>query len=258
MKTSGAVVPTKDMRGEHENRPNTLSADQEQSVRNHIEAIPKYQSHYSRANNMNETYLNCDMSIAGLYKEYYVPWCQQQNIEPVKESAYRKIFCSEYNIGFKLPKSAHLKVWLYNLGVHDSTAGQGYMYLWIENQAKRGADEVASVIFKFLKSKSEVDHPIIYTNNCPGQNKNWLLMAFGLQLVEEKRFKTITHRFLVSGHTHLPSDRDFALIEKRHRKYAPEIYSPEGWHKIIKDANSKNSFNVTVMKQNNFFSFDPI
>lgn len=30
---------------------------------------------------------------------------EQQNIVPVKESAYRKIFCTEYNIGFKLPKS---------------------------------------------------------------------------------------------------------------------------------------------------------
>lgn len=339
MKTTGALVPKKDARGKHEKRSNALSAEQKQSVRNHIDAIPKYQSHYSRANNINKTYFNCDMSIASLYKNYYVPWCQQQNIVPVKDSAYRKIFCTEYNIGFKLPKSDTCKicdesnikidiaksnnddvevqglttslnlhrtrakamqdllkfetersknttnvnvisfdlqqampipklttgpafycrkVWLYNLGVHDCTAGQGHMFLWTENQAKRGADEVASVLFKFLKDKEDVDHLIVFTDNCPGQNKNWLLMAFWLQLVKEKRFTTITHHFLVTGHTHLPSDRDFALIEKRHRKYAPEVYSPEGWHKIIKDANSKNPFKVTVMEQEDFFSFAPV
>lgn len=83
-------------------------------------------------------------------------------------------------------------------------------------------------------------------------------MAFWLQLVKEKMFKTITHHFLISGHTHLPSDKDFALIEKRHRKYAPEVYSPENWHKIIKDANSKNPFKVTFMKQDDFLSFQPV
>ncbi|CAH2002700.1 unnamed protein product [Acanthoscelides obtectus] len=255
----------------------------------------------------------------------------------VKQSAYRKIFCTEYNIGFKLPKSDTCKicdeskikldivksnnddkeeqrlttsltlhqnrakamrnllkletdrsksttnvcvisfdlqqampipklttgpafycrkVWLYNLGVHDCTAEQGHMFLWTENQAKRGADEVASVLFKFLKDKKDVDHLVVFTDNCPGQNKNWQLMAFWLQLVKEKWFKTITHHFLVTGHTHLPSDRDFALIEKRHRKYAPEVYSPEGWHKIIKDANNKNPFKVTVMQQEDFLKFE--
>lgn len=239
----------------------------------------------------------------------YVPWCQEHNIVPVRESACRKLFCTEYNIGFKLPKpdtcktcneiniklytarsnkdyleverlttfiNLHRnrakamqdllkvetersqnsinvcvisfdlqqalpipklttgpafycrKVWLYNLGVHSCTTGQGHMYLWTENQAKPGADEVALVLFKFHYSKKEVDKLIIFTDNCAGQNKNWFLMAFWLQLVKEKKFKTITHHFLVSGHTHLPPDRDFALIEKRHRKYAPEIYSPEG------------------------------
>lgn len=339
MKTTGAVVPIKDRRGKHTSRPNALSADQKQSVRNHIDAVPKYQSHYSRANNINKMYLNCDMSMASLYKDYYIPWCQQQNIIPVKQSAYRKIFCTEYNIGFKLPKSDTCKicdesnikldiaksnkddieeqrlttslnlhkirakamqdflkletersknttnvcvisfdlqqampipklttgpafycrkVWLYNLGVHDCTAERGHMFLWTENQAKRGADEVASVLLKFLKEKTDVDHLVIFTDNCPGQNKNWLLMAFWLQLVKEKWFKTITHHFLVTGHTHLPSDRDFALIEKRQRKYAPEIYSPEGWHKIIKDANHRNPFKVTVMQQEDFFSFEPV
>ena len=45
------------------------------------------------------------MTISSLYSDYYLPWCIQQNIEPVLEHTYRKIFCSEYNIGFKLPKS---------------------------------------------------------------------------------------------------------------------------------------------------------
>lgn len=83
-KIQRAQTAGKDKRGKHNNRANQLSEDQKQSVRDHIRMIPKYQSHYSRID---------------------VPWCQEQRINVVKESAYRKIFCTEFNIGFKLPKS---------------------------------------------------------------------------------------------------------------------------------------------------------
>ncbi|CAH0564506.1 unnamed protein product [Brassicogethes aeneus] len=342
MKAQGSSVPEPYRRGKHANRPLKLTDEQKQSVRRHIDLIPKYQSHYSRADNMAKMYLNCDMTIAHLYKKFYVPWCEEQNIVPVKEYAYRKIFCTEYNIGFKLPKSDTCKtcdetsikletairnnddeqrtilsttlnlhksrakamqdllksekelsrlkgskklvisfdlqqampipklttgpafycrkIWLYNLGIHDCTAEQGYMYLWSEDKAKRGADEIASVLLKFLNNleNNNVEDLVVFTDNCPEQNKNWLLTSLWLQLVKENRFKSITHHFLISGHTHLPSDRDFALIEKRHRKYAPVIYSPEGWYSVVREANSKSPFIVTVMEPDDFFNFDPI
>lgn len=34
------------------------------------------------------------MTISGLYTEHYVSWCETQNILPVKENAYRIIFCT--------------------------------------------------------------------------------------------------------------------------------------------------------------------
>lgn len=96
---------------------------------------------------------------------------------------------------------------MYNLGIHDCTEGKGYMFLWTEDTAKRGSDEVASILLKFLSTKTDIDDLIIFTDNCPGQNKDWLLIALWLQLINENKFKTITHHFLVSGHTHLASDR---------------------------------------------------
>ena len=182
------------------------------------------------------------MTISSLYSDYYLPWCIQQNIEPVLEHTYRKMFCSEYNIGFKLTKSDTCKIkkeperivandqelirlqnelrlhnakalamqkklkletavskknnrklvitfdlqkalplpklttgpafycrkiWRYNLGIHDCTAGKGHMVLWTENIAKRGSDEVASILLKYLSKITEVDDLIIFTDNCP-------------------------------------------------------------------------------------------
>ncbi|CAH1098818.1 unnamed protein product [Psylliodes chrysocephalus] len=69
-----------------------------------IKAFPKYVSHYSRKNNPNRVYLDHDVFISSLYKDFYLDWCKDKNITPVKEDMYRRIFCNEYNIGFKLPK----------------------------------------------------------------------------------------------------------------------------------------------------------
>lgn len=55
MKSRGVVVPSLDGRGKHKNRPNRLTDEQVQSVKSHIILIPKYQSHYSRSNNINKT-----------------------------------------------------------------------------------------------------------------------------------------------------------------------------------------------------------
>lgn len=105
MRVGGAMVPKPDMRGKHNTRPNKYSDELIYSVKTHIESIPKYQSHYSRAKNIDKLYLNCDITITGLYTDFYMPWCRKQNISPVKDSAYRKIFFTQNNIGFKLPKS---------------------------------------------------------------------------------------------------------------------------------------------------------
>ncbi|KAK5648287.1 hypothetical protein RI129_003179 [Pyrocoelia pectoralis] len=101
----GNTIPTCDGRGKHHNRKNRLPDDMLKSVHDHINAIPKYTSHYSRKHNPNRLYIDHDLSISSLYKKYYKPWCEDQGFLPVKEDAYRRIFCNHYNIGFKLPKS---------------------------------------------------------------------------------------------------------------------------------------------------------
>lgn len=103
-KIKGDQIPGKDQRGKHENRINRLSEEQKKNVRDHIQMIPKYQSHYSRADKLQRAYLNCHMTIAEWYKEFYIPWRKKQSFDAVKKCSYRKILCTEFNIGFKLPK----------------------------------------------------------------------------------------------------------------------------------------------------------
>lgn len=58
------------------------------------------------------------------------------------------------------------------------------------------------------------------------------------------------------AHTHLPSDRDFAAIEKYKRKYMKVAYVPEDWHTAVRKSRRVKPFQVTVIKQEDIYSFE--
>nr|CAH7762462.1 unnamed protein product [Callosobruchus chinensis] len=119
------------------------------------------------------------------------------------------------------------KAWVYNLGIHDCVNDKGYMYMWCENTGKRGSDEIASILFKHFKERGRLPRNlIIYTDNCGGQNKNWVLISLWKQLVTEGVFESIEHRFLLVGHTHRP-----------------------------KEVKKTNPFEVTIIKREDLLSF---
>lgn len=106
----------------------------------------------------------------------------------------------------------------YNFGIHVGDIGKGYMFLWHEGVSGRGANEVASCLLHLLnKGLTYKRNLIIWSDNCAGQNKNKIILFTLIFLVSNGVFDSIEQRFLVSGHSFMPCDRDFALIEKRKR-----------------------------------------
>ena len=88
-----------DMRGKHPKK-HALSAEQIQSVKDHIGSFPVVDSHYCRKTSMRQ-YLEHSLTISKMYDLY----CQQKwNTVPVKKTSYVKIFNSEFNIGFYKPR----------------------------------------------------------------------------------------------------------------------------------------------------------
>lgn len=74
-------------------------------------------------------------------------------------------------------------------------------------------------------------------------------------MVTSKEFipKVIDHKFLVSGHSYLPCDRDFGTIEKQKRFFS-EIYVPMDWIKVISSARKSNKFEIVKMAKQDFKS----
>lgn len=92
-----------DGRGRHGNQKK-LSTDAKQSVIEHINMFPAYESHYSR-NRTQKKYLSGDLSISKCHR-LYLTHCEENNIiQRVNEAMYRKIFVENFNLSFRKPKN---------------------------------------------------------------------------------------------------------------------------------------------------------
>lgn len=116
------------------------------------------------------------------------------------------------------------------------------MFMWDESNAKRGCDEICSALVKYFnENKPIADEIVVFTDNCARRNKNWCVM--GWQLVRDSVFMKITHHFLVSGHTHLLSDRDFAHIEN-YKKKMSATYELIDWVAAVRKSRRSNPLRV--------------
>lgn len=149
------------------------------------------------------------------------------------------------------------QLWTYNLGVHDCLDGKGYMFIWPENVASRGSQEVCSSIMKFLQSRA--NHLIAFSDSCGGQNRNINVICFWAHVVSspELSYNTIDHQYMMLGHSYLPNDRDFGSIEKASRR-SPHIFVPDDWATLVEKARGKNPFKVTNMAMSDFVSVQAI
>ena len=59
---------------------------------------------------------------------------------------------------------------------------------------------------------------------------------------------------MTSGHSFLPCDREFAVIERK--KKSANVFVPTDWVRVIREAKPSNE--VFEMSQNHFVNFDPV
>ena len=88
---------------------------------------------------------------------------------------------------------------------------------------KKSSNEVASIVFNELKSKDLTGYKTIrlVADGCPGQNKNIIIItmcAHWLLKVAPTEVKCMELVFPVTGHSFMPSDRVFRLIEQKLKK----------------------------------------
>ncbi|XP_065218739.1 uncharacterized protein LOC135844449 [Planococcus citri] len=145
------------------------------------------------------------------------------------------------------------QLWYYVFGIHDFTTDAGTMYCYHEGEAKKGCCDVTSMLFHYLKSfkNEKKDELYLFSDGCPGQNKNHCMIYFSYMLVHVFRlYKSITHAFPIRGHSFLDNDTDFSNISKRVR--LETIQTIEEWNHVIEAARKKPSFEVVHPETSDF------
>ncbi|XP_074028086.1 uncharacterized protein [Leptinotarsa decemlineata] len=147
------------------------------------------------------------------------------------------------------------QLWTYCFNIHEMGTNNSFMFVWDETVASRGPQEVGSCILFYIKNYIKSKRLIMYSDQCGGQNRNIKMSLLCNYITASRNFtvEEIDHKFLVSGHSYLPSDQDFGLIEKE-KKFHPHVFIPQDWHTVIKHARKKHPFIVINMDKSNFFS----
>jgi len=128
-----------------------------------------------------------------------------------------------------------------NFTIYDMQKNIADCYVWDESNGHRGVNELGTCILKYLEMKSDKNEGdvIFYYDNCPGQNKNKFILALYIHAVRQfKNIKTITHKYLIKGHTQNEGDSVHSLIERQCKKQLKSgpIYTPEAFVSIIRTA----------------------
>ena len=136
------------------------------------------------------------------------------------------------------------QLWLYAFGVHCCSDDSASIFCWDETIAKKGANEVISCLDHYFTRTlpDEVDTLNLYSDGCGGQNKNRFVIMYLYSLVKLGRFKKIKHVFPIRGHSFLPCDRDFGIIEQKKRK-KERVYVPtQGMDDPHRNCSEKKAF----------------
>lgn len=147
------------------------------------------------------------------------------------------------------------QLWTYCLGIHNLQTKSAYMYTWHEGMASRGPQEIGSCILHYIKNFVKTPKVIMYSAECGGQNRNIHLSTICNYIVTSPdiAIQQIDHKFLLSGHSNLPCDKDFGYIKNNKRNFK-NIFVPNDWHQAILTARKKTPFQVINMTADTIMS----
>lgn len=120
------------------------------------------------------------------------------------------------------------------------------IFTWSEDQRLKGSNEISSIVFHYLCSRDlqGYENIEIFSDGCPGQNKNITMIGMlGKWLLEKSSIsiKSLEFIFPMVGHSYIPPDRVFGRIEKELRRMETiinpqeyiDIFSKYGQVKIV-------------------------
>lgn len=149
------------------------------------------------------------------------------------------------------------QIWSYYFCIYSAKKNKAYFFMYDESIAKKGQNEVISFIHYYLENllQQGVKNLYLFSDNCSSQNKNNAIIQYLYSVARYKAFglETITQRYPEPGHSFLPCDCCFGLIEQKKRKIE-RVFLPQSYQTIVKETNP-NKFYVINVTQNMILNF---
>lgn len=131
--------------------------------------------------------------------------------------------------------------------------GKSHCVLWHEAVAGRKAENIADSILSILREERDAPNFIFWTDNCMGQNKNWVLFTALISTLNSKHnnsIESVTIKYLTKGHTHMSADGVHGNIEKKF-KQVRNIYDYDD----LKNKTKESRTNLNIIDQTHFFNW---
>lgn len=128
------------------------------------------------------------------------------------------------------------QLYFYNLAVVEGHSNlplnkeRVFSYYCTEDEFSKNANLVASAVYDRLckTDKTGISRIRLVADGCGGQNKNCILIGMCCKwLLENGNIKSLEEIFPVTGHSFMPADRFFGVIEKKLRKMEVVLHPKE-------------------------------
>jgi hypothetical protein len=149
------------------------------------------------------------------------------------------------------------QLWYCVFGIHNLANDDAAMYVYSENVARKGQNEVTPFLLHFLKNtETESQNLVLLSDGFPGQSKNYTMIHFLYLLVHSLHIFDSILSFSLSEVIHtFQTIRTFLLLQSR--KEFATVETQEGWDTIIENSHEKPSpFNVVRVSQEMIFNIE--
>lgn len=173
-----------------------------------------------------------------------------------------EVLCFDYQQNLPLPHVPagdvfyKRQLWQYNFCIFSGKTGLSTFYMYDEATSKKSSNEVISFLHHYIMTflSDSVTTLYLFSDNSFAQNKNHTITKYLFTLVNQriKNIGQVIHQYPEPGHSFLPCDRSFGLIEKEKRR-KERVYVPAEWKELVRKTSKK--FRVIDVTQDIIMDF---
>jgi hypothetical protein len=139
------------------------------------------------------------------------------------------------------------KLDMFNFTIYQLKDHVGHCYAWSESEGEKGANEISSWIFEWLKdldNSGKYTSVIMFSDTCSGQNRNQFLSSMIIYFLSHVsvNIKVVEEKYFESGHSQMECDSMHSTIQRNVKHKA--VYSPHEYVRCIETARTSQPYIV--------------